>query len=96
MQEILTSAPGVILAALAVAVALRGLRDLVVGQRREGILGRILRILTDPVVRPVRAMAPWAVPRGLLYLFAVCWLVAARMLWFIVSAALGVRTGLGA
>lgn len=96
MQQYLLNAPGIILAALVVAVALRALRDLVVGQRREGILGRILRVLTDPVVRPVRAMAPWAVPRGLLYLFAVCWLVAARMLWFVVSAALGVRTGFGA
>jgi hypothetical protein len=52
-------------------------------------------MFTDPIVRPVHAVAPRIVPASVVYLFALCWLTGARMLWAIVAAALGVRTGFG-
>jgi uncharacterized protein YggT (Ycf19 family) len=95
LSQLLFGAPSIILAALAVAVVVRAIRDLIVASGREGLLGRVLRVVTDPVVRPVRALAPRIVPTGVIYLFAVCWLTAVRMLWVIASAALGVRSSFG-
>lgn len=95
MPQDLLSAPSVILAILAVAIVARAAYEPIAGSGRNGILGRVLCLLTDPIVRPVRATAPRIVPTGMIYLFALCWLLAARMLWFVVSAALGLWAGAG-
>jgi hypothetical protein len=95
VSQLLLTAPSIILAALAVAVVVRAIRDLIVPRGREGVFGCALRVLSNPILRFVRGLAPRIVPTGLIYLFAVCWLTAARMLWIVVSAALGVRAGFG-
>ena len=95
VPQLLYDAPSVILAALAVAVVVRAMRDAVLSRRPQSLPGRILQIITDPVVRPVRGLTPRIVPTGFVYFFAICWLTAARMLWLIAGAALGLRSGFG-
>ena len=96
MPQGLLSAPSTILAILTAAVVLRAVYELIAGSGGPGIVARGLSLLTDPVLRPSRAAAPRIVPTGLIYLFALCWLIAARMVWFVVSAALGLWAGTGA
>lgn len=95
VSQLLYDAPSLLLAALAVAVMARAIRDAVLSQEQQGVLGRLLQIVTDPVLNPVRALAPRIVPTGLIYFFAICWLTGARMIWLIVGAALGLRSGIG-
>lgn len=96
MSQLLFDVPSFILGSLAVAIAMRAIWDATLGSDAPGLPGRALRGITEPILRIVRSLAPKIVPTGLIYLFALCWLMAARMVWLIVGAALGLRTSFGA
>ena len=96
MPQGLLSAPSTILAILTAAVVLRAVYELIAGSGGPGIVARRVCLLTHPGLLPPHAAAPPNAPTGLIYLFALCWLIAARMVWFVVSAALGLWAGTGA
>lgn len=87
--------PSALLALLAAFMLARLALELALGDGRAGFAGRLLRAVTEPVLVPVRAITPQIVPAPFVCLFAVCWLVAARMAWMVVAAAFGLRTSFG-
>lgn len=48
--------------------------------RAENAAMRVLAVVTDPVVRTVGAITPRVVPSALVIVFAVMWLLSARIL----------------
>lgn len=62
---------------------------------REVVILNVFRSVTDPIVRLVRTITPAIVPNGLVIVFAVAWLLAARMLWFLTAVAFGMRAAAG-
>lgn len=95
VSQWMLGAPSTILALLGAFMLVRLALELVAANKRTGFAGRLLHTVTDPVFIPVRAITPHIVPAPLVCLVAVCWLVAARMGWMFVAAALGLRTSFG-
>ncbi len=62
---------------------------------REVVILKVFRTVTRPVVGAVRAITPAIVPDGLVIVFAIAWLMAARMLWFLNAVAFGMRASSG-
>ena len=62
----------------------------------DAVILKVFRSITDPVVRLVRAITPAVVPNGIVVVFSVAWLMAARMLWFLTAVAFGMRLSSGA
>lgn len=48
--------------------------------RAENAAMRVLAVVTDPVVKTVGAITPRVVPSGLVIVFAIMWLLSARIL----------------
>jgi uncharacterized protein YggT (Ycf19 family) len=48
--------------------------------RAENMVMRVLAAVTDPVVRTVGAITPRVVPSALVIVFAIVWLLSARIL----------------
>ena len=87
--------PNLIMAALIYLLAGRAVLELVFAGRYAERLVAILRRLTAPLVRMAGAVTPAAVPSVLVILAAIFWLIAARMFWFMICTALGMRPSLG-
>jgi hypothetical protein len=51
-------------------------------QRRRQVRIRLLDAVTDPLVKAVGAITPRLVPAGLVIVFAIAWLLAARIALF--------------
>lgn len=85
----------VLLAVLAVVVVLRLCLEAAFGRDSAALPMRLMRLVTAPVVGFARALSPRIVPAPLVYTFAICWLLAARMVLYVVAAAMGIRTSLG-
>ena len=87
--------PNLILAALIWLLVGRLILSLVVrrGGGRSGI--RLLDAVTDPLVKAVGAVTPRLVPAGLVIVFAIAWLLAARIGLFFAVSATGVRLSMG-
>jgi hypothetical protein len=83
--------PNLILTALSWLLAGRLILSLFVrrGGGRSGI--RLLDAVTDPLVKAVGAITPRLVPAGLVIVFAIAWLLAARVGLFFAVSATGVR-----
>ena len=47
--------------------------------------------MTDPFLKAVRVVTPAIVPNGLLMVFAIAWLMALRMFWFLTCVAAGMK-----
>lgn len=62
---------------------------------RDVVILKVFRTVTRPVVRCVRAITPAIVPNGLVIVFAIAWLMAARMVWFLNAVAFGMRLNSG-
>ena len=62
---------------------------------REVVILKVFRTVTRPVVAMVRAITPAVVPDGLVIVFAIAWLMAARMFWFLNAVAFGMRASSG-
>jgi uncharacterized protein YggT (Ycf19 family) len=87
--------PNLILAALTWLLVGRLILSLVVrrGGTRSGI--RLLDAVTDPLVRAVGAVTPRLVPASLVIVFAIAWLLAARVGLFFAVSVTGVRLSMG-
>jgi len=65
------------------------------GKGHDRVIMRAFISLTDPILRAVAAVTPRVVPRGLVLIFAVVWLLALRMALFLGFALAGFRFGVG-
>ncbi len=87
--------PNLAMAALIYMLIGRYLLELLLARKQDVIILKVVRSLTAPVVGTVRAITPAIAPDGLVIMFAIVWLIAARVLWFMACVALGMRGSLG-
>jgi YggT family protein len=88
--------PDLVMAVLVYALAVRAILELLFAGRRDVAPLRIVRVVTRPVVSAVRRITPRILPEVLVIGFAICWLIAGRMLWFLGCVAAGMRPVIGA
>lgn len=89
--------PNLLLAAMVYTLIGRYVLELFFASgRQDAVILKVFRSVTDPVVRLVRVITPAVVPNGVVVLFAILWLFAARMVWFLVAVMFGMRVGTGA
>jgi len=70
--------PSLLLAALIYLLLARLVLSLLLGG--ENLVMRALAAITDPVVKAVGAITPRVVPSALVVVFAIMWLLSARIL----------------
>ena len=83
------------MAALIYTLIGRYLLELLFARHSEAVILKVFRSITDWFVRLVRAITPAIVPNGLVVVFAIVWLMAARMFWFLTAVATGMHLGVG-
>lgn len=83
--------PNLILAALMYTLVGRYVLGLVFSSRPDAVILRVFNDVTNPVLRIVRAITPMVVPSGLVLVFAIAWLLALRLFWFVTCVAAGMR-----
>ena len=88
--------PNLVLAALMYTIAGRYVLELLFSRQPDAVILRAFRSVTDPPVKFVRAVTPAIVPNGLVIVFTVVWLMAARLFWFLTCIAAGMRANVGA
>ncbi len=88
--------PNLLLAALIYTLIGRYLLELFFSKKPDAVILKIFRSVTDWLVRLVRAVTPAIVPDGLVVVFSIAWLVAARMFWFLTAVVFGMRLTAGA
>ena len=86
--------PNLILAALIWLLVGGFVLVLLLGPRQRPLV-RLLDAVTDPVLAAVGAITPRLVPAGLVIVFAIAWLLAARIALFVAVSATGVRLSMG-
>jgi uncharacterized protein YggT (Ycf19 family) len=87
--------PNLILLALIWLLIGRLVLSLVLGPGRGNPILRLLEAVTGPVLKVVGAITPRLVPAGLVIVFAIAWLLAARVALFVAVSARGVRLSMG-
>lgn len=87
--------PNLVMAALIYTLIGRYLLELFFAKRQDAVILNVFRTVTDWLVRLVRAITPAVVPDGVTIVFAICWLMAARMVWFLTAVVFGMRIGTG-
>lgn len=87
--------PNLVMAALIYTLIGRYLLELLFARRSNAVILKVFRSVTDWFVRLVRAITPAIVPNGLVVVFAIAWLITARMFWFLTAVAAGMRIGVG-
>lgn len=87
--------PNLVMAALIYTLIGRYILDLVFGSKSQAVILHVFRRVTDPVLKMVRFVTPAVVPNGLVLVFAIVWLIAARMFWFLTAVAAGMRASVG-
>jgi len=85
--------PNLVLAAAIYTLIARWLLGLMFRKRADTTIMRVFATVTDPILDAVGAITPRVVPRGLVVVFAVVWLMALRMGWFLLLVMMGVRFG---
>jgi hypothetical protein len=85
--------PNLILAALIWLLIGRFVLALVLG--RSNAVVRLLEAVTNPVLTAVGTITPRLVPAGLVIVFAIAWLLAARIALFVAVSATGARLSMG-
>ena len=88
--------PNLIMAALIYTLIGRYLLTLIFRKNPNAVILRVFQSVTDPVLRGVRVITPAVVPNGLVMVFAIAWLMAARMFWFLTCVAAGMSPTVGA
>lgn len=83
--------PNLALAALIYTLLGRYLLGLFFKADSEAVMLKVFRSVTDPVLNGVRAITPAIVPNGLVLVFAIAWLLALRMFWFLTCVAGGMK-----
>jgi uncharacterized protein YggT (Ycf19 family) len=87
--------PNLLMAAMIYSLIGRYLLELFLARRQQAVILKVFRTITDPIVKAVRAITPAVAPDGLVVVFAVAWLMAARMGWFLTCVAVGMRPNIG-
>jgi hypothetical protein len=72
----------------------RYILELVFGDK-DVVIVNVFRSVTDPVIKLVRLITPAVVPNGVVIVFTLMWLMAARMLWFLTAVAAGMSPSVG-
>ncbi len=88
--------PNLVMAALIYTLIGRAVLELLLAKRPGAVLLHVFRSITSQVVGVVRFVTPAIVPDGLVVVFSIVWLLAARILWFLACVAAGMRLSLGA
>lgn len=88
--------PNLIFAALIYTLVGRYVLSLVFAKRPDVVILKVFASVTDPVLALVRAITPAIVPNGLVLVFTIAWLMAARLFWFLTCVAAGMRASMGA
>lgn len=88
--------PNLVLAALIYTLIGRYLLSLFFRKNQDAVMLRVFAAITDPVLKAVRAITPAVVPNGVVMVFAIAWLMAARMFWFVTCVAAGMSPTVGA
>jgi YggT family protein len=86
--------PNLLLAAMIYTVIGRYILELVFGGK-DVVIVNVFRSVTDPVIKLVRLITPAVVPNGVVIVFTLMWLMAARMLWFLTAVAAGMSPSVG-
>ena len=81
--------PNLALSALIYTLIGRYLLQLFFKADSQAVILKVFKSVTDPVLRLVRAISPGVVPHGLLIVFAIAWLMALRIVWFLTCVAAG-------
>lgn len=87
--------PNAILIAAVYLMIVRCLLSLVVAADGDNFVWRLVRSVTDPVVRPIGFVTPRIIPTGLLPVLAIAWLLGARILLKLAVVLWTVRPRLG-
>ena len=87
--------PDLILAALTWLLILRFVLLLLPGRGGDNAPVRVLRAITEPIVRGVGIITPRLAPAAFVVVFAAAWLLAARIALFVAVSATGVRLSMG-
>jgi len=87
--------PNLLMAAMIYSLIGRYVLELLLAKKPDAVILAVFRTITDPVVRLVRLITPRIAPDGLVVVFAICWLMAGRMFWFLTCVAAGMRPSIG-
>lgn len=87
--------PNLVMSALIYTLIGRYILDLIFGSQGQAVILHVFRRITDPVLKAVRFITPAVVPNGLVMVFAIVWLMAARMFWFLTAVAAGMQASVG-
>ncbi len=88
--------PNLVMAALMYTLIGRYLLTLFFRKKQDAVILRVFQSVTDPLLKAVRVITPAVVPNGLVLVFAIAWLMAARMFWFLTCVAGGMNPAVGA
>jgi len=88
--------PNFVMAALVYTLVGRFILGSFVTPEWNNYIWRAFVVLTDPVVKVARAITPLAIATPLVVLFAALWLMALRVVFFLVMARLGFAPTVGA
>lgn len=88
--------PNMVMASLIYTLIGRYVLELLFSKDQDVVILRVFRAVTEPVVKLVRSITPAVVPNGVVVVFAVVWLMAARLFWFLTCVAGGMRLNIGA
>lgn len=83
--------PNLAMAALIYTLIGRYLLEILFAKKQDAVILTVFRSVTDWLVRLIRAITPRIVPQGLVVVFAIFWLMAARMFWFLTALTYGMR-----
>ncbi len=83
--------PNMAMAALMYTLMGRYVLGLLFSKKPDAVILRVFSSVTDPVLKLVRLITPAIVPSGLVLVFAIGWLMALRLIWFIVCVSAGMR-----
>jgi uncharacterized protein YggT (Ycf19 family) len=82
-------APNLILAMIMYTLIMRFLLSLFFPPDSDKVIWRVVAQITDPVVRGVTAITPHVVPDRVVVLFAVVWMLLARVALFFILRSYG-------
>lgn len=88
--------PNLVLAALIYTLIGRYILSILFRKKPDVVILRAFATITDPVLKAVRTITPAVVPNGVIMVFAIAWLMAARMFWFLTCVATGMAPSVGA
>lgn len=87
--------PNLLMAAMIYTLIGRYILELVFGSDSKAVIVAVFRSVTNPFMKLIRWITPALAPDGLVVVFAIVWLIAGRMFWFLTAVAAGMRPTAG-